>query len=201
MTPLFEKQGSFSSKIRDLCYDVAVKRNGQNFFALVLKCRKNREQDLSVTLLTREQGKVIAVAKGVCKLTSSKRAYLEPGNLVQVQLVETKNWPILTQAKLVADTGKAREDLVQVRRLFLYLEILDLLLTAEEIPVPLWQKIIYLREILLQNMSTRLVRQEFKAILATLGYADESQELTSVTNLVSEVTGNRLCTYEYLRVK
>ncbi|MDO5561189.1 MAG: DNA repair protein RecO [bacterium] len=178
-----------------------MKRNGQNFFALVLKCRKNREQDLSVTLLTREQGKVIAVAKGVCKLTSSKRAYLEPGNLVQVQLVETKNWPILTQAKLVADTGKAREDLVQVRRLFLYLEILDLLLTAEEIPVPLWQKIIYLREILLQNMSTRLVRQEFKAILATLGYADESQELTSVTNLVSEVTGNRLCTYEYLRVK
>ena len=178
-----------------------MRRNSQNYLALVLKYRKNHEQDLLVTLLTREQGKIIAVAKGVCKLNSSKRAYLEPGNLVQVQLVTTKNWPILTQAKLVADTGNLRDDLAQIRRLFLYLEILDLLLPEEELPLPLWQKIIYVREMIWQKLGTRLIRQELKNILAALGYVDERQQLTSVTHLVSEITGSHLHSYEYLRLK
>lgn len=173
----------------------------QNYFGMVIKGTKNRENDLLVTLLTREQGKIMVVAKGVCKLNSTKRATLEPGNLVQVQLVETKSWSILTQAKLVNDVGETRADLRRLRRLFLFLEIMDLLLTEEELSPPLWQKIIYLRELLLQDLGVKRVRLEFKDILSDLGYVDDKQELTSVTELVNQVTGGHLRTYDYLRLE
>ena len=98
----------------------------QNVFALVNKVNNSREHDLLVTLLTQEKGKVMTVAKGVRKLTSSKRAFLEPGNLIKTQLVETKSWPILTQAQLMEAIGETRNQLKDLRRLLLYLESIDL---------------------------------------------------------------------------
>ncbi len=178
-----------------------MQKRGQNYFGLVIKDAKTRENDLLVTLLTKEKGKLLVVAKGACKLNSSKRATLEPGNLVQAQLLETKGWPILTQAKLVSNTGEIRENLKDLRRLFLFLEILDLLLTEEEVSPPLWQKIIYLRELLLKGLSVKLIRKEFGEILSELGYIDEKQTVGSISALVSQITGTRLRTYEYLRLE
>ena len=101
------------------------KSRSQNYFGLIIKTTKNHEADLIVTLLTGELGKIKVVAKGVCKLNSTKKATLEPGNLAQVQLIETKNWPILTQAKLIESIGETRNDLHRIKRLFLFLEILE----------------------------------------------------------------------------
>ena len=75
--------------------------------AIVLKRTSVGESDRIVTLLTPEQGKLTCVAKGVRKLTSSQRAYLEPGNLVSIYLIETTGMPILTQTKLKNDFSPA----------------------------------------------------------------------------------------------
>ncbi len=176
------------------------KSRSQNYFGLVIKTTKNHETDLIVTLLIGELGKVRVVAKGACKLNSTKKASLEAGNLVQVQLIETKSWPILTQVKLVESIGEARTDLHKIKRLFLFLEILDLIMTEEELSDFLWKKIIYLRALIVKNLSLKIVRQEFKEVLTELGYIDDRKEMASICSLVNEVTDSQLCTYKYLQI-
>ena len=70
-----------------------MKHRSKNFNVngIILKRNKVGETDRVVTLLTQDYGKLVAVAKGVRKLTSSKRAALEPGNLVRAYFVKTKS--------------------------------------------------------------------------------------------------------------
>ena len=91
---------------------------------LVLRRTNVGETDRIVTLLSREQGKFSCVAKGVRKLSSSNRAYLEPGSLVSAHCIVTKSLPLLTQTTLIDDTSKMLHDLSSFRALSQVLETL-----------------------------------------------------------------------------
>jgi len=168
-----------------------------NYLALVLKTQRLHERDLIVTLVTREQGKVTTVAKGVRHLSSSKRAFLEGGNLIHVQLVTTKNWPLLTQAQLVADTKDIRADLTGLKKFLLYLEILDRLLVSEELEPALFQQVLYLRELLLKRVSNQVVREHFAQLLSQLGFGEGSQE-ASINQQVNTILDDQLRSFHYL---
>ena len=167
--------------------------------ALVIKEQRTCERDLAVTLVTREQGKILVAAKGVRQIKSSKRAYLETGNLVHVQLVTTRGWPILTQAQLVASAAAIREDFTSVKKFLLFLEILDRLLVSEELSPALFQKIIYLRELFVQRAGNRLIQPHFEEVLALLGYANP-QAQTSISQQVNQILDSPLHTYDYLSI-
>ncbi|HOI05010.1 MAG TPA: DNA repair protein RecO, partial [Candidatus Woesebacteria bacterium] len=72
--------------------------------AIVLKRRAMGETDRLLTLLTQDRGKLVVLAKGARRLTSSNRANLEPGNLIQAFFIETKSLTLLTQSRLLFDT-------------------------------------------------------------------------------------------------
>jgi DNA repair protein RecO (recombination protein O) len=67
--------------------------------AVVLRTHKLGEADRIVTLLTRDHGRVRAVAKGVRRTTSKFGARLEPFTHVDVQLAEGRNLDTVTQAE------------------------------------------------------------------------------------------------------
>jgi DNA repair protein RecO (recombination protein O) len=67
--------------------------------AIVLRTHKLGEADRIVTLLTRNHGRVRAVAKGVRRTTSKFGARLEPFTHVDVQLAEGRNLDTITQAE------------------------------------------------------------------------------------------------------
>jgi DNA repair protein RecO (recombination protein O) len=64
---------------------------------VVLRTHKLGEADRIITLLTRGHGKVRAVAKGVRRTSSKFGARLEPFSQVDLQIVETRSLPIVTQ--------------------------------------------------------------------------------------------------------
>lgn len=103
-----------------------MKHRSKNFNSsgVVLKQSSVGETDRVVTLLTQEYGRLVSVAKGVRKLSSSKRAFLEPGNYVQAYFVKTKSLPLLIQAKLIEDCQHIRYNLTEIRKLTQFLEIL-----------------------------------------------------------------------------
>jgi DNA repair protein RecO (recombination protein O) len=74
---------------------------------VVLRAQKLGEADRIVTLLTREHGRVRAVAKGVRKTTSRLGARVEPFMLVDVQLYEGRSLDIVTQAETIGPYGTA----------------------------------------------------------------------------------------------
>ena len=73
--------------------------------AIVLHSHLLGEADRIVTFLTKEYGKVRAVAKGVRKSTSRFGARLDPLNLVEIQFAEGKNLDIVSQVLIVGAYG------------------------------------------------------------------------------------------------
>jgi DNA repair protein RecO (recombination protein O) len=67
--------------------------------AIVLRTHKLGEADRIITLLTRSNGRVRAVAKGVRRTTSKFGSRLEPFTHVDVQLAEGRNLDTVTQAE------------------------------------------------------------------------------------------------------
>lgn len=73
--------------------------------AVVLRTHKLGEADRIVTLLTRQHGKVRAVAKGVRRTASKFGARLEPFMVADVQLYEGRSLDIITQAESLGSYG------------------------------------------------------------------------------------------------
>jgi DNA repair protein RecO (recombination protein O) len=67
--------------------------------AVVLRTHKLGEADRIITLLTRQHGRVRAVAKGVRKTSSRWGSRLEPFTHVDLQLAEGRSLDVVTQAE------------------------------------------------------------------------------------------------------
>ncbi len=73
--------------------------------AVVLRTHKLGEVDRILTLLTRNNGQIRAVAKGIRKTSSRFGGRLEPFTVVDLQLYEGKNLDTVTQAEQLAGYG------------------------------------------------------------------------------------------------
>ena len=74
--------------------------------AIVLRTHKLGEADRIITLLTRERGKIRAVAKGVRRTKSKFGARLEPFSRVDLLVFEGKSLDIITQAESLNAYGQ-----------------------------------------------------------------------------------------------
>ena len=104
--------------------------------AVVLRHSDFGEADRLLTLYTREQGKLRAVAKGVRKIASRKAGHLEPFTRVKLQLARGRDLFIVTQAETIDAYSSLREDLTLTGYAAYVLELLDRFVPDEEIASP-----------------------------------------------------------------
>ena len=76
----------------------------QKLLALVLKSKPLKEGDLLVTILTKQEGKLVLLAKGVRKINSKRRCFLESGNLIKAQIIPSRHLPILELKKKICES-------------------------------------------------------------------------------------------------
>jgi len=100
--------------------------------AVVLRHADWGEADRLVTLYTREQGKLRAVAKGARKITSRKAGHLEPFTHVKLQLARGRSLFIVTQADTVDAYLPLRETLLMTGTASYVVELLDRFVYEEE---------------------------------------------------------------------
>jgi DNA repair protein RecO (recombination protein O) len=74
--------------------------------AVVLRTQKLGEADRIVTLLTREHGRIRAVAKGIRRTKSKFGARLEPGSYVDAQFYVGKTFDTVTQVEAIMNYGE-----------------------------------------------------------------------------------------------
>jgi DNA repair protein RecO (recombination protein O) len=168
---------------------------------IILKRSDVGEADRIVTLFTREYGKLTAIAKGCRKLSSSRGSSLEPGTFSKVHLVKTKSLPILTQAQLINDFSKAKQDLTSMRKVFEVLEMLDSLLIEEDAQ----EQVFALTNAIFEHLSSdnvrsSVVRDHLSSIIETLGFGERSQIDFSkpLRDFVEEITQHKLKAYAFL---
>jgi DNA repair protein RecO (recombination protein O) len=103
--------------------------------AIVMRAQKLGEADRIITLLTREYGRVRAVAKGVRRTSSKFGARLEPFMHIDVQLNEGRNLDMITQVDTIGAYAKAIcEDYTKYTVGGAILETADRLVVAEHEP-------------------------------------------------------------------
>lgn len=105
--------------------------------AIVLRHTDWGEADRLLTLYTRDQGKVRAVAKGARKINSRKAGHLEPFTRVKLQLARGRDLLIVTQAESLDAYQPLREDLTRMSAAAYIVELLDRFVPDEEVAVPL----------------------------------------------------------------
>ncbi len=170
--------------------------------AIILKRINTGETDRIVTLLSKDRGKLVCVAKGVRKLKSSNRAILEPGNLAQVFLVETKAMPILTQSKLLLEANGLRQSLTGISQLSQILEIFDRLFVEDFIDEETSLLAFSIHEELLsKDKKNSRIKTLLETLIRQLGYQDFRQ--TSHSNIleyVAEITEKKMKSFDFLKV-
>ena len=92
---------------------------------IVLKTHKLGEADRILTLLTRENGKISAVAKGVRKTKSRWGARLEPFTQVELMLYKGRNLDTITGADIVQSFDRVRTDYVRLTSAAALVEVVE----------------------------------------------------------------------------
>ena len=94
---------------------------------IVLKRVDLGEADRILTLFTRDQGKLRAIAKGVRRTTSRSAGHLEPFTLSDLLLAVGRELDVVSQAETIGAFRDVREDLVLTTHAYYLAELTDLL--------------------------------------------------------------------------
>lgn len=171
--------------------------------AIVLKRSSVGETDRILTILSQEYGKLAVVAKGVRKLSSSRSAMVEPGNIIKAYCINTKSLPLLTQTSLIADTATARESLAQLKQLHQLLEILDRLFVEIELDIELFDLILRTREMIVSGRgSVTKIREQLEILITSLGFQTSAEAgFDNLSDYISSLSDKRVHSYEFLTPK
>lgn len=170
---------------------------------IVIKRTSIGESDRVVTFITKDFGKLVGVAKGVRSLKSSKRAHLEPGNVVKIFGVKTKSMPLITQATLIEGVdSKMRESLSSIRSLSQILEVFDRLFAEQDEDIASYALALKIRDTIIRNRSHKLIQPLLSELIERMGYRSfEDVPHRSVLDYVAEITEKEMKSFDYLRVK
>jgi len=141
--------------------------------AVVIRSYKLGEADRIVVMLTREHGKVRAVAKGVRKTHSKFGGRLEPLSHVAIQIHRGTNLDVVNQVETIDSSGRMFGDLDVMTEGLAVLEAVDQLVPDRE-PVPeVFRMLVGVRKTLAERPSALVVPAFLLRLLAAEGVRPE----------------------------
>lgn len=100
--------------------------------AIVIKRKNVGEADRTITLFTRQSGKLRVLARGVRKVSSKRAPHIEVFNHVIVTIHKSQSMDTLTEVSPVASYEGIRKDLQRVGAAYYLCELIDGLLPIEQ---------------------------------------------------------------------
>jgi DNA repair protein RecO (recombination protein O) len=93
--------------------------------AIVINKKNVKESDLLVTLLTPSLGKIVAIAKGIKSIKSSRLGTIQLGNLIKAHLYQKNDFLWLSESQTIVSFLQTDKNLSQLNLLFYFLEIIN----------------------------------------------------------------------------
>jgi DNA repair protein RecO (recombination protein O) len=153
--------------------------------AVILKRMDLGEADRIVTLFSRDEGKVRAVARGVRRTTSRSAGHLEPFTLSDVLLAVGRELDIVSQADTLDAFREIREDLELTTHAFYLTELVDLLTEDRSENRAVYEILVEGLRALRETADAQLVLITFHLqLLETLGYRPELRECVSCRTVI-----------------
>lgn len=142
--------------------------------AVVLRHSDWGEADRMLSVYTREQGLMRALAKGVRKLHSRKAGHLEPFTRVSLMLAHARDMWLVTQAETIDAYPAMRENLLRTGYAAYIVELLDRFTFEEAQNVNLYQLLVEtLKRINVEEDAFLAVRYYEMRLLDQVGFRPE----------------------------
>src|SRR6516165_2357752 len=135
------------------------------------------EADRIVTLFSRDEGKIRAVAKGVRRTTSRSAGHLEPFTLSDILLAVGRELDVISQADTLESFRAVRESLELSTHAYYLAEVVDLLTEDRQENRPVFDVLVEALRELARSHDIRLVLVAFHLrLLDAVGYRPELRE-------------------------
>ena len=142
--------------------------------ALTLKQAPFGEADLLVTLLSKEQGKLRAVAKGARRSNSKLVGHLEPLTHVRLAMNRGRDLDYVAQAQVIDSFPAVKNDLQTIARGFYVAELVDGFASEAHQNLPLYGLALTTLGRIAQDPNPELVLRSFElGLLRTSGFMPE----------------------------
>ncbi len=99
---------------------------------IVINKRNYKDNDLVITLLTPNYGKINCLAKGAKNIKSRRLGHLQLGNTIKASLFEKNNFSWLSESTSIKSFMQSSKNLVQLNLLFLFLEFINQLIPENQ---------------------------------------------------------------------
>lgn len=96
--------------------------------AIVINKRNHKDNNLQITLLSPNLGKIVCIASGVKNIKSSRLGALQLGNIIKCSLYQKNNFYWISEAKASDSFLNTPKSLTQLNLLFYFLEIINQLI-------------------------------------------------------------------------
>jgi DNA repair protein RecO (recombination protein O) len=143
---------------------------------IVLRTYKLGEADRIVVMMTREHGKVRAVAKGIRKTKSKIGARLEPMAHVQLLLYRGKDLDVVSQVETIDPAPALHDDLDRMTQAMAVLEAVDLAAPDRERSPELYAMLVGALRTLAERPSPMLLAGFYLKMLALEGVGPQVGE-------------------------
>ena len=137
---------------------------------IVLKTTKLGEADRIVTLLTRDNGKVRAVVKGVRKPKSRWGARLEPFTQVHLMIYKGRNLDTITGADIVQSFDRLRQDYTRLMSAAALVEVVEKITPDREKSLQTYSLLLGGLRALAEGTPSTLVPAFLLKLLSVSGY-------------------------------
>lgn len=170
----------------------------------VIRRRNVSEADRYLTILTRNNGKIEVLAKGVKKLTSKRAPQLELLNKISFQAVSktTNSRLVLADVELVSSHTDLKKTLPGIKDLFLICELILALCPYHQKQ----EEIFHLLEQSLKNMKENIldsIENFQKQLLVFLGYWDVNKAFVSHDDMIrftENIMERKIKSHEIFRI-
>lgn len=137
--------------------------------AIVINHHNSKETDSLVTMLTPKMGKIIALAKGVKNIKSSRLGSLQLGNVIKVHLYQKNDFLWISEAQTISQFLQTDKSLTQINLLFYFLEIINRLIAENQHIDEVYLISKNIIESINKNLVNRYIENEIK-LLEVLGF-------------------------------
>ena len=100
--------------------------------AIIINKKIYKENDLLVTILSQNLGKLFFIAKGASNFKNNRNSTLQLGNLVNLNLYQKNDLYWLSDSATLRNLFKNRKSLNQIKFTFYFLEILNQLVSQNQ---------------------------------------------------------------------
>ncbi|MGI5841432.1 MAG: DNA repair protein RecO [Patescibacteria group bacterium] len=146
--------------------------------AIVINKKSYKEKDLLITLLTQNDGKIRALAKGAISIKSSRLGSLQLGNVIKAHLYSNNDFIWISETKTITPFLQNDISLVQLNLLFYFLELINSLIAENQQIHGVYQISRNIVEAINQSRLQTYIQNEIK-LLEVLGFGVPNEIVTS----------------------